>query len=323
MKLPAGQLKALARRVEGERREAGKERSKYPSTRVESLVFICPVHLNDPEGVAAVVNRNLGPRTTVERIQVVVGNLIAGWEAAGHGGGGPAPDGEQPGVAGLSVTTAYISFMYRVLRPARLVPGSPEEALFLTLLPHLVRDLLVNHSFHIVSGFRRVGARGTRQMLNGLDNIAEFSAIMLFCVAHYTGDHQECGLERTDYGTCAESVNIAHSAIVVAAATDAITKVVTFVAQRRVTDVGAVYPNQQVLINHFNHLYICSNPGLARGQPGGLNCSQPLPQQLLCPALYPVPVQRLTRHAHLERRKIILVPFRPKRRVRRPVRLNH
>jgi len=93
-------------------------------------------------------------------------------------------------------------------------------------------------------------------VLNGLDNLAEFSAIMLFCVAHYTGDHQECGLTRTDFGACVESVNIAQSNVVVTAAMDAITKVVTFVASHRVTDVGIIYPNQHVLMNFFGQLYV-------------------------------------------------------------------
>jgi hypothetical protein len=251
VKQPAAQLKALARRIEDSRRRNGDAHSKYPVTRVDALTFICPVHLADADGVSAVINRDLGPKTTLERIEVVVRDLVLEWDS-------PGPDGVQGGDAwrGLSVASAYIWFMRRVLVPARFVPGSPEETLFLTLLPHLVRDLVVNHSFHIVHGFRRIGARGTRQVLNGLDNLAEFSAIMLFCVAHYTGDHQECGLTRTDFGACVESVNIAQSNVVVTAAMDAITKVVTFVASHRVTDVGIIYPNQHVLMNFFGQLYV-------------------------------------------------------------------
>ena len=241
---PASQLKALARRIEDDRRSKGGERSKYPVTKAEAIAFICPPHLGDVAAVNAVINRDLGPRTTLERLMAIVNGFMEQWGR--HDG---VPTGK-----GLTVTTAYIWYLMRVLRPSRFQLDSPVDAVFVSLVPHLVRDLLVNHNWHIVQGFRRVGAKGTRQLANGLGNMAEFSAIMLFCVAHYAGDHAECGLTRTNYGVCVETINIAMHGAVIMAATDAATKIVSFVASHQVTDVSAVYPNQPLLINHFGQM---------------------------------------------------------------------
>ncbi len=76
--------------------------------------------------------------------------------------------------------TAYMWFCC-ALRPSLFTAGSADDVLFVALVPHLLRDPHVNHNWHIVEGFSRVGARGTRQFANGLSNLGEFNTIMLFC----------------------------------------------------------------------------------------------------------------------------------------------
>lgn len=235
-------LAALARRLEDERRAAGVKWSKYAVKKAEAIAYICPVHLDDLDAVKKLVEKEAGPRNTVEHLALMVSVLTEEWCNV-H-----APldvDG------GMSVLTAYTWYLLRVLRPSLFVAGTPADAMFVALVPHLLRDLSVNHNWHIVNGYSRVGARGTRQRANGLDNLAEFCAIMLFCVAHYTGDHQECGLSRMSYMVCIESINILPQPSVVQSSISAASKVCAFVSQHRVTDVGVTYPNQAVLIAHF------------------------------------------------------------------------
>jgi hypothetical protein len=235
-------LAALARRLEDDRRAAGEKRSKYAVKKAESIAYLCPVHLDDVDAVKKLVEKESGPRNTVEQLTLVVSALTEDWH-----------DVHAPGDVngGMSVVIAYTWYLLRVLRPSLFVVGTPADAMFVALVPHLLRDLTVNHNWHIVNGYSRVGARGTRQRANGLDNLGEFCAIMLFCVAHYTGDHQECGLSRTPYVVCMESINILPQPSVTQASISAASKVCAFVSQHRVTDVGVTYPNQAVLIAHF------------------------------------------------------------------------
>jgi hypothetical protein len=241
----ATQLVALARRIEDGRREAGEPSRKYPMKKAEAIAFICPVHLNDAKAVSDIVDKDAAPQTTLQDLALMTIRAGEKW---------PEGDGGPPAADPLSVLRAYLWFLVRVLRPARFAHGSPDNALFMQLVPHLLRDLLVNHNWHIVGGFSRVGARGTRQVRNGLANMAEFNTIMLYCVAHYNGVHDQCGLSRTPYNVCMETINISASPAVTQAAIDAATKACTFVTVHQVTNVVVVYPNQATLIAHFGVL---------------------------------------------------------------------
>ncbi len=232
-------LVALARRIEGERRCGGADRRPFAVKKSQAIAYICPVHLDDVDEVAKIVERDKGPRTSLEDWKRKVATVLDAWKDT------PLPPDD------MSVMTAYMWFMLRVLRQSLFGAGSPDDALFVALVPHLLRDLLVNHNWHIVEGYSRVGARGTRQHADGLTNLGEFSTIMLYCVAHYSGDHARCGLSRTPYSVCVESINILASPAVVQAAIAAASKACTFVTLRRVTNVVTPYPNQGDLAGHF------------------------------------------------------------------------
>lgn len=234
----APELKSLARRVERLRREADEQPFQpFPTTLTEAIAHLCPHHLHKFEAVHEVLKPAVGAKSPVERFA----QQIEIWLAL-------AP-GER-----FSVLQAYVRWIvttYLPSKPALAPVDAPDRVLFMRLLPHLVRDVVDNHEWHIVEGWRRVDPNGTEQAANGLENLPEFGHTMTNTVCHYVGAHEYCGLSRTRNRICVESINIGHSVVLVAAVADMTFQVARFITMYNVTDIYAPYADQNTLRAQF------------------------------------------------------------------------
>ena len=232
---------AVGRQVEYERRSAGHDHRKLPTTKAIAASFICQVHLFNADAVAKLIAKSVGPTSTVEMLQRMLVDLEESW-------------GESFVISreGMSVFSSYVFFLSRILAPSIVANGA--SVLFRQLVPHLMRDLLINHDWHIVQGNRRLNGVGTETRARGLDNLIPFVAIMNYTLLHYCGTHTECGLTRTPSGMCQEAINIANAPEVMDAVLAAVGKVTSFIALHAVINIHEVFANQAVLAAHFGAL---------------------------------------------------------------------
>lgn len=238
------ELIGAARQVEFTRRKTADSTAvvkKLPTTKAMAASFICPVHLFDADAIAILVNKSVGPSSTVETLQRRLGELEEAWSEV-----------DTIPAEGMSVLEAYAYFLSRVL--VTTVVDGASLVVYRRLLPHLLRDLLINHDWHIVQGNRRLLGFGTETRPNGLDNLVPFTAIMHFTVFHYCGNHTECGLSRTPFGQCQEAVNIENNPEVVDALLAAVLKLTSFISLHQVINTQDIFSNQAVLGRHFGVL---------------------------------------------------------------------
>lgn len=151
-----------------------------------------------------------------------------------------------PGTA-WSVFEAYMFYLHRVVLPNINL----EDVAQLTLLiPHLLRDAHVNHTWHIVEGFYRVGGMGF-QRRNGVFNFGNFLFIMSHTPQHYIGVHTHCGLTRTTNMICVTSVLVPQNGPLPFIILDAALAFARFVCRFRVLNIRIPFSHQSLLQWYF------------------------------------------------------------------------
>lgn len=231
------QLKCVARRVAMEDEETYKHQ-KQPVSKAECISFLCPEHKFDPKEVSVVLDRN-SPKDLAAHL---------GQRARDFFKAHPVEDGFPE--EGMSVFLAYVWFLNVHL--ATTVDAG-DAALFHLLVPHLLRDLFVNHHWHLVLGNYRLHQGHAQHAQPLIHNMPAFILLHTSTVMHYIGDHTECGATRRG-GACVETYNILHSPSVQTAVLQASTKVTAFIGAYTVADIHVAYPNQATLKAHFDSL---------------------------------------------------------------------
>lgn len=239
----ASELVALARSREFARRANGEDKQKLPGIATVAISHLCKQHLFNEDAVKAIVVKVLGPKTLIAEYSAVV--------VAFHAVHAMVLPPIWPAIK-LSVFQAYLWYLICVLPSHHFAIPSASLTLFTTLRPHLLRDLVVNHNWHLVAGNYRIGAMGTGISATPMaDCMAGFSTIMVCTMAHYTGDHSQCGLSLSFKAPCANTIDVAGDMSVIRAGSAAALKVCQFISINLVDDIHSAYPNQDLLHAHF------------------------------------------------------------------------
>lgn len=240
----AGPLKAMARSL-----YSLYQNINAPSNKNAAIALLCPLHFQDESSVSELL----------KSLKCDVNHQTLVWKEFVD----EAPDSvnDLPNV-GWSVMYAYMVYFEFVLLPSL---GIEMRNLLLPFVPHLLRDLAVNHYWHITLGHVRVGAYGTVTNAVAIaQNFFGMDGIMSTCYEHYElgSLHRFCGITRkkgnkicratltlnTLDDTEMEVLQIIQDCRVVVSS--------TFVYPRRVTNIHEVYPFQADLQQHFKTLYV-------------------------------------------------------------------
>jgi hypothetical protein len=220
-----------------------------PTTLAGSLAILCPVHQGDADAVGGLIAKVAGSYSVEAMAKV--------WHEFQRAHPRDVfPQG--PGV-GLSVFHAHMFWLLHVQLPHRFPvnnnAAAADRVLYLSLIPHLLRDLWVNFYWHITLRNFRLPAFGTGVAARAADNYPAWLHVMVSTVLHYTGNHTECGKTRSRDPTCAATVDITQSLPVQLAVVAAARKVAAnFVIPHSVTDIHVVHHDQAALAAHFGVL---------------------------------------------------------------------
>jgi hypothetical protein len=153
----------------------------------------------------------------------------------------------------ISLVHAYLWFIFFVYIPAKfptaddidVVPVS--KLLFVSLVPHMLRDLVDNHHWHLVQGKYRLAGVGTAIDPHPISNMPNFVFIMNRTALHYMDQHAECGLERKLFGLCHTTISTSQDPVVSVAIFQCASHVAKFISGHSVLEIHHAYPNQETL----------------------------------------------------------------------------